>query len=226
MKKLAQTLFTLAAFGLSSLLVHAQPAPKILVVDLAKLYDSHYKTEEHVAKLTGDEKKASGELEKLNAEGNTLVEQYKELIEQAKNPALTGEARTKAEAESQKKLEQIQAKQNEVGTFRNNATRSIQQRLKTFMSLMLDEIGKIATEIAKKKGATLLIDKSGPSAIGVSNIIYFDPAYDITDEVMKEINQDRPASPVTAPSAAPASSAAPAARPSASPMITVPGAKK
>ncbi len=226
MKKLAQTLFTLAAFGLSSLLVHAQPAPKILVVDLAKLYDSHYKTEEHVAKLTGDEKKASEELEKLNAEGNTLVEQYKELIEQAKNPALTGEARTKAEAESQKKLEQIQAKQNEVGTFRNNATRSIQQRLKTFMSLMLDEIGKIATEIAKKKGATLLIDKSGPSAIGVSNIIYFDPAYDITDEVMKEINQDRPASPVTAPSAAPASSAAPAARPSASPMITVPGAKK
>jgi len=222
MKKTAQTLSALAAFGLSALFVHAQPAPKILVVDMARLYDSHYKTEEQNAKLSGDEKKASEELEKMNAEGNALVEQYKELVDQSKNPALTNEARTKAEGDAQKKLEQIQAKQNEVGTFRTNATRSIQQRVKTFMSLMLEEIGKIATEVAKKKGATLLIDKSGPSAIGVPNVIYFDPAYDITDEVMKEINKDRPASPVTAPSAAPAAPA----KSSDSPMITVPGAKK
>ena len=219
MNKTAQTLFALAAFSISTLCVHAQPAPKILVVDLAKLYDSHYKTEEQTAKLSGDEKKASEELEKLNAEGTALVEQYKELVEQAKNPALTGEARTRAEGEAQKKLEEIQAKQNEVGTFRNNATRSIQQRIKTYMSLMLEEISKIATDVAKKKGATLLIDKSGPSAIGVSNIVYFDSAYDITDEVMKEINKDRPASPVTAPSAAPAKSGE-------APLITVPGAKK
>jgi len=91
---------------------------------------------------------------------------------------------------------------------------------------MLEEISKTATEIAKRKGATLLLDKAGPTLIGVSNVIYSDPAYDITDEVMKEINKDRPAgipagkvdvgTPVTVPSQTPSSSGD-------SPKITVPG---
>jgi outer membrane protein len=83
---------------------------------------------------------------------------------------------------------------------------------------MLEEIGKIASDVAKRKGATLLFDKAGPSLIGVSNIIYSDSAYDITDDVMKEINKDRPAG---APTAAPAPAAAPAA--SGSPTISLPG---
>src|SRR5882724_11930455 len=193
MNKSLSTLTALAAFGASALFVQAQPAPKILVVDLAKLYDGHYKTEEQNAKLRGDEQKAQEELERLNKEGGVLVDQYKDLSEQAKNPALTNEARGKADADSQKKLEEIQRKQNEVASFKANTQRSLQQRIKTFRDLMLEEISKVATDIAKAKGATVLIDKSGPSLIGVSNFIYSDPAYDITDEVMKVINKDRPA---------------------------------
>ncbi len=229
MKKLASTLIALAVFGASALFVQAQPATKILIVDLAKLYDGHYKTEEQNAKLRGDEQKAQEELERLNKEGSVLVDQYKDLSDQAKNPALTTDARGKAEADSQKKMEEIQRKQNEVASFRANTQRSLQQRIKTFRDLMLEEISKVATDIAKQKNATILIDKSGPSLIGVSAFIYTDPAYDITDEVMKVINKDRPAAPlgnvdVGAPTVAPTQpTPAPDA---ASPTITVPGAPK
>ena len=86
---------------------------------------------------------------------------------------------------------------------------------------MIEEITKVAVDIAKKKGATFLLDKSGPTLVGVSNILYFDPSLDITDEVMAEINKDRPAM-TPAPAA---TSAAPAAAPAStdSPKITVPG---
>jgi len=85
---------------------------------------------------------------------------------------------------------------------------------------MVEEISKVAVDIAKKKGATFLIDKSGPTLIGVSNVLYSDPAYDITDEVAKEVNKDRPTTPpATTPAAAPKADA-PA---SDSPRITVPG---
>jgi outer membrane protein len=84
---------------------------------------------------------------------------------------------------------------------------------------MLEEISKIAAEVAKRKGATLLLDKAGPTAIGISNIIFADPGFDITDEVMKEANKDRPAGAPTAPAAAPA----PAAGSPATPAVTVPG---
>jgi outer membrane protein len=215
--KFIPTLSVFAAFAFSAAIAHAQPAPKLLVVDMAKLYDSHYKTEEQNSKLRTDEQKAQEEIEKLNKDGNVLVEEYKTLSDQSNNPALTADAKAKSQIEAQKKLEEIQRKKNEISTFAQNTQRSLQQRLQTFRSLMLEEISKTATDVAKRKGATLLLDKAGPTLIGVSNVIYADTAYEITDEVMKEINKDRPAvSAVAVP--APAASASPEA-----PKITVPG---
>jgi outer membrane protein len=215
--KSIRTLSVFAAFALSAAIAHAQPAPKLLVVDMAKLYDSHYKTEEQNSKLRTDEQKAQEEIENMNKDGNVLVDEYKTLSDQSNNPALTADAKAKSQVEAQKKLEEIQRKKNEISTFAQNTQRSLQQRLQTFRSLMLEEISKTATEVAKRKGATLLLDKAGPTLIGVSNVIYADTAYEITDEVMKEINKDRPAvSAVAVP--APAASASPEA-----PKITVPG---
>lgn len=222
MKKTIQSLLALAAFSATALIAQAQPAPKFLVVDMAKLYDGHYKTEEQNAKLRADDQKAQEELDKLNKEGNSLVEKYKELVDQSNNPAATAEAKSKAQTEAQKLLQDIQRKQGEVQSFQTNTRNSLQQRIQTFRSLMVEEISKTAVDIAKRKGATFLLDKSGPTLIGVSNILYSDAAYDITDEVAKEVNKDRPAS-------SPAAAAAPAAAPKAdapaagSPMITVPG---
>ena len=68
MKKSIHSLLALVAFGATALFAQAQPALKILTVDMAKLYDGHYKTEEQNAKLRGDEQKAQEELEKLNKE--------------------------------------------------------------------------------------------------------------------------------------------------------------
>jgi outer membrane protein len=218
MKKSIHTLLALAAFGATALFAQAQPALKILVVDMAKLYDGHYKTEEQNAKLRGDEQKAQEELDKLNKEGNSLVEKYKELVDQSSNPAATAEAKAKAQGEAERLLQDIQRKQTEVQSFQNNTRNSLQQRIQNFRSLMVEEISKVAVEIAKRKGATLLIDKSGPTLIGVSNILYSDAGYDITDEVSKEVNKDRPAS-AAVPAAAPKAEEAK----SDTPMITVPG---
>ncbi len=223
MKKSIQTLFALSAFGAAALFAHAQPEPKILVVDLAKLYESHYKTEEQLAKLRGDEQKAQEELDRLNREGNALVARYKELEEQSNNPVAAPEAKDKAKGEAQRVLEDIRRKQTEVQTFQQNTRNSLQQRVKTFHDLMFEEISKISVDVSKRKGATILIDKSGMTLNGVSNIVYSDAAYDITDEVLKEINKDRPA-PTAAPAAAPApAAAAPAESGNDSPKITLPG---
>jgi outer membrane protein len=220
MKNTIKSLVAIAAFGALSLGAYAQPAPKILIVDMAKLYDTHYKTVEQNAKIQADDQKAQEEVEKMNKEGNALVEEYKALNDQSNNPALSGEAKAKAQEAAQKKLESIQGKQREVQTFIQNTRNSLGQRLNTFRSLMLEEISKIATEVGKRKGATLLFDKAGPTGIGISNLIFADPAYDITEDVLKEINKDRPAGAVTAPVP---SAKAPAAGGGTPPPVSVPG---
>jgi outer membrane protein len=205
MNKMIRTLITLAAFGAGSTALLAQPAVKLVVVDMAKVYDSHYKTEEANAKFRDAEQKAQEQVEELNKQGQNLVEEYKELMEQSKNTVLTPEARSTAEGEAQKKLEDIQRKQGEVQNFRTNTQRSLQQRIKTHRDLLLEEITKVVNDLAKRQGATLVLDRSGPTLFGIPSVLYSDPAFDITESVVKEVNKDRPApAPVTTPAATPA----------------------
>jgi outer membrane protein len=218
MKKSIQSLVAVAALALTTLTAHAQSAPKILVVDLAKLFDNHWKTQEQQAKLKADGTKAQDQVAQLQKDGNALVAEFKELDEQSKNPTATAEAKAKAQADAQKKYDEIQQKQTELRSFAQNTQSTLRQRFETFKTLMLEEITKTAVEIAKRHGATFLVDKSGPTLVGVSNILYFDPSLDITDEVMAELNKDRPAA---SPAAASPSAATPAA--GDSPKITVPG---
>ena len=220
MKKSIQSIFAVTALAFAALTTHAQTTPKILVVDLAKVFDNHYKTLEQQAKLQADEAKAQDQLSQITKEGNALVEQFKELDEQSKNPTATAEAKAKAQADAQKKYDEIQQKRSEQNSFVQNTSNTLKQRFQTFKTLMIEEITKTATEIAKKKGATLLIDKSGPTLVGVSNVLYFEPGLDITEEVQAEINKDRPAVTPT-PTAAAGATAAPKA--ADSPKITVPG---
>lgn len=226
MKKSIQALIVLLAFGASGIMAQAQPAPKIVVVDMSKLLDGYYKSQEQTAKLQSDEQKAQQELDQMNKDGNDLVEQYKEIIEQTKNPMITADARAKAEADAQKKMADIQRKKEDVQSFATNVQRSIQQRVQNFRSLFLDEISKAAIDIAKQHGATLVLDKSGPTLLGIPGVIYSDGAYDITDEVMAVINKGHSTTPPAAPasadtsSTAPATSSAPAA--TDTPKITLP----
>jgi outer membrane protein len=225
MKQYIKNLVASAAFGAIALVASAQPAVKLLVVDMAKLYDSHYKTLEQNAKIQSDDQKATEEVDKMNKEGNTLVEEYKALSEAANNPALNADAKAQKQNEAQKKLENIQKKQQEIQQFIGNTRQILQQRFQTFKNVMLEEISKTAADVAKRKGGTLLLDKSGPSFFGISNVIYTDPGYDITDDVMKEINKDRPAGAMTAPpaGAADAKGPGPATAPASGPTVSVPG---
>lgn len=215
MNKMIRSLLTVIALGASSTLF-AQPAVKLVVVDMAKVYDNHYKTEEATAKFRDAEQKAQEQVEELNKQGQILVDEYKELSEQSKNTVLTAEARSKAQGEAEKKFEEIQRKRNDVQTFSNNTRASLQQRLKNHRDLLLEDISKVVNDIAKTKGATLVVDRSGPTLFGIPSVLYADPAYDITEEVIKETNKDRPAA--TVAPAKPASAA-----PAGSDSFTVPG---
>lgn len=199
MNKLIRSLVLLASLAAGPVALLAQPAVKLVVVDMAKVYDSHYKTEEANAKFRDAEQKAQEQVEELNKQGQILVDEYKELIEQSKNTLLTTEARGKAEGEAQKKMQDIQSKQAEVQQFRQTTQRSLQQRIKTHRDILLEEISKIVTDIARRNGATLVLDKSGPTLFGIPSVLYADPTYDLTETVLAEVNKDRPAPAPAAP---------------------------
>jgi outer membrane protein len=193
----------------------AQPAVKLLVIDMAKALEGHYKTEEINSKFQAEAQKVEEQLGEMSKQIQKTRDEANELIEQSRNTVLKEEVRKQAEADAQKKIQEFQEQQNNAQEYRAKNQQSFQQRAKTSRELLFEEISNVARDVARARGATLVLDKSGPTLIGVPAIVYADAAYDITDDVLKEVNKNRPA-PTPKP-AAPALSPAPAAATPTSP---------
>lgn len=232
MKKNLASLFAAFALSGAALTASAQSAPKILIVDMAKLLDSHYETEDQNAKLKIDEAKANEEIERIVKDGQAIEEAMKDMQEKASNPAASAEAKAKIEADFRPKAEERQRKLGELNNYRVRTQRVFQERIANFRGIMFEKIGAVVQETAKKKGATLVLDKSGLSNIGLNPVVYADASYDITEEVQKEIakgrpaNASTPAAPTAKPAATPASPPrAPAPAAGDAPLFKVPAAK-
>src|SRR3954469_627653 len=180
MNKIIRTLLTVAALATGTA-VFAQPAVKLITVDVAKTYDAYYKAQDGMAKFQEAQQKAQEQAQEYQKQGQLLVDEYKELVEQSKSAMLTPDAKAKADQNAQKKMEEIQRKQTELQNFLQSTDRSLQQQMLTRRELLLEEITKTVTELAKRRGATLVIDKSGPSGFRIPVVLYADEAYDITD---------------------------------------------
>jgi Skp family chaperone for outer membrane proteins len=65
MNRTIKSVLTSIAFGAAALGLAAQPALKVATVDLGKLLEGYYKTEDQLAKLKANEQKAQEELERM-----------------------------------------------------------------------------------------------------------------------------------------------------------------
>lgn len=137
---------------------------KVLAVDMAKLYDNHPRTKEFNARIQADDAKAQKEVDTMNAEGNALVDAYKKLLERGDKEGAA------------KKLEEIEAKRQEVLAFIKRVRELLEKRLKTFRDDQLMQLSGEAVKAARKSGATLVLDTAGPSLLGVSPVVYVDAA--------------------------------------------------
>jgi outer membrane protein len=193
MRKPIITIASLFAFMAAGTAVHAQPAIKLLTVSVGRAYESYWKTQENEAKLRDAQQKAQEQVEELQKQLEAVVEEYKQLEEQAKSTALSKDGLERAQLAAARKAEEVNAKQQEGQQFIANTQRSLQLRQKNHRDLMLDEITKVILQIRESRGATMVLDTSGPTGIGISGVVYADPAYDITEEVVAELNKTKPA---------------------------------
>ena len=193
-------LIAVVAFSASALVGLAQ-APKVAIVDMARLFDSHYKTVEKNAVFQSEQDKVKEEINRLNGEGLKLQEEAQGIAEQLNNPVLSEDAKAKISQEARTKVDELRRKQEEMNALLQNSSESLKKRIMNFRSLLMDEISKVAVTVAKRKGITLMLDKSGPSLLGVPAVLYYDSAMEITDDVLAEINKDKPADAPSAPAA-------------------------
>ena len=217
MKSHLKPLIALLAFALIAAAGSAQSL-KVGVVDMANLFDEHYKTAEKNIVFQEEQERVKAEIERLNGQGLALQEEAQGLAEQLNNPVLKDDAKAGIEQQARTKVEEMQRKQQEMNALMQNSSESLKQRIMNFRTLLMDEISTVAQEVAKRQGITMLFDKSGPSLLGMPAVLYAEDGLDITAAVLAEINLSKPADAPDAPVDGPASSDA-----AETPTVSFPG---
>lgn len=177
-------------FLASSLCLRAADAPAVnlVTVDVIKVMSSFWKKQNSENQIQEAAKAAQDYLQK---EGTALDEIKKNLdaqVEQGQSPALTEDAKNRAMEDAKKTYAQLQERGQQAEQFKENKERELAQRRNNDNNMFFSEIRDAVLQIAKTRGATLVVDSSARS-----NVLYSDSAYDITDDVIAMLNKSMPA---------------------------------
>lgn len=186
MKTLISSLSLLVVTSLGTVIAKAEVV--ILTISVNSAAEQYYKVQDFLEQIQATQEQAQERVAAINEEGKTLEQEYKELVEQAGSDILTETARNDAKEDARIKYQEIAQKQNELRQFAENVQRQLAARQNTQMSLFTKEIMEVVSEVAKERGASLVLDTSGASQNGMPTVISFDETIDITAEVVERIN--------------------------------------
>ena len=217
MKISIKTVLAIAAAGAFAVAAYAQAQLKVGLIDMANLYENHYKTVAQKSLIEADLQKANAEHQKMLDEGKALVEELRKMEEQAKNPALTETAKKELETNYNTKVQELQTKQGEINQLQQGTERALRERSMAFRESLLKEIMGHVNAVSKEKGFNLVLDTSGNSFNGISPIIYSEGLTDITIDVAERIKASAPADAATGSSSANATSSS-----SSAPAVSFP----
>ena len=187
---------------------------KIAVVDLSKTFDQYYKTKDAQAKLKEKQDGYQKEIQDLINDYQRMGEEAEALDKAANDQTLSAPARQdKATALTAKKQDLVNLG-NKIQEMKVERTREINEELFRRHKEIVDEISKVINDYSGPQGFDLVIDKSSASAAsGVSIVLYnSSKLIDITDEIIKMLNQTAPAPGGATPSGAAPTAATPASQ--------------
>ena len=183
----------------------AQPAPKVFTVDMARTFEAHPQTKTQQAAMKADEQKTNEALKKMETDARALAGKLKDQQTKFDDPTVAASQKDVIRADAQKTAQELQAKQGEAQQLMAKTEREMQERAVRTRQQIIGDIAKAAGDVARRKGGTLVYDRG--------SMLYADPAYDITNDVIAEITKPgRTMPPASTGPAAPTSPSAPATR--------------
>jgi outer membrane protein len=193
MTKPTRILTVLAALcALGTSLPAATPV-QVATVDFTRALEEYWKTQKKSGELYEQNRRAQEQVDEFQKAMAAVLEEVKKLQNDANDPLRNQEAKERILAEAQRKADDFQDRRERLQQFVENTQRGLDQERRLFMELMYGEINTVIRTIGQGKGANFIVDTSGRAVNGVSAILYADAAFDITDEVVAELNKSKPA---------------------------------
>ena len=164
-----------------------QAQSKIASVDMKKLFNSYYKTKLAEDLLDKDKADARKNL-KDQADGIEKAEaDYKALLDQANDQAISSDARDKLKQSAADKAQAIENSKAEFEKFQRQVEATVADKSQRMSENLIGEIQKAVSDKAKLGGYTVVVNSANPEAV-----VYVSAETDITASVLAQLNAGAP----------------------------------
>lgn len=186
MKIVRTTILTLTLLAALTLPAFAQT--KVATVDMRKIFSAYYKTklatdalDKRKAELRKDIKEMQDGLQKAQAD-------YKQMAEQAADPAISADERAKRNAALDDKKKDIEDRRSNLESYNRQAETQLSEQSQRMSSNLVGEIQKVVADKAKAAGYGLVLNSA------TAEVVVYAAAGsdDLTDAVIKDLNAGAP----------------------------------
>lgn len=169
--------------------------PKIAVVDMQRLFNEYFRTEEAQLQFNKDfagiQKRANQKIETVNQ----MILELKEIDGKLKNETVE-EQKQKLAKEFQLIEQERQMLINEMRRDEKNEKEDVARRKAASMQGIMSEIRSKVVSFSEKENYDFVFDQSGKNTNQVSFFLYLKDATDVTEILLKELNKFSSATPV------------------------------
>ena len=177
---------------LAFLSVPALAQTKIGTVDLRKLFDGFWKTKQAQNVLNDRKTQLDTDVKSMTDDLKKGSEEYQKLLEQANDQALSSDQRDKRKQAATDKLKQLQDSKAAIDQYERQAQITLSEQGQRMRDNILTEIKTAVTAKAKAAGYSLVIDAAAETANATTAVIYSSGENDLTDAVLKQLNEGAP----------------------------------
>jgi outer membrane protein len=170
-----------------------QAQPKIATVDVRKILNEYHKKKEAEANL----KERAADFDKTRKEMTDsyqqLTKKYRDALEGANDPAISSGERENRKKSAEGVMLELRKAEQELNDFLRRTETALDEQRRRVLDTLLTEIRAAVSVIAKAGNYTWVLNSSSVGPDNIPDFLYSSGSYDLTDEVIKKLNQNIPA---------------------------------
>lgn len=164
---------------------------RLAFIDLDRVFNEFYKTKLADEQLKEQADEFSEERRRMVEEYEAMQEAFTQAREDAQNPALSDEVRTRRRNEAEEKLLDLREFESRIQRFDQSRRKQLEDQGRRMRGRIVNEIQDVIRTYARNQGFHAVIDSSGQSLNAVEIILYVDSRVDISDPVIELLNRGR-----------------------------------
>jgi outer membrane protein len=171
--------------------------PKIGLIDLRKVFDNYWKTRQADARLKETASQLDAERTAMRGDFTKIEENYKKLVDSASDPVISGEEKERRKKSAEGELLKLRELDGKVQQFDRQSRTRLAEEQRRMRDNILVEIKDVVKEKARNENFTLVLDVAAETRNETPVVLFSDGSNEITDGVLRQLNQNAPALPAT-----------------------------